>query len=113
MTSLATFAREPIAPHSAQFPLPAGPHATTADEEPSPPGVRPWNLRALTSATPRRNTTTPGVYDHQRQIQVTPEGRPHTLETDASADSVTNLDGDEGTSEDWKYDYCPDNPTGV
>ena len=28
-----------------------------------------------------------------------------------SADSATDLDGDEGKSEDWTYDFCPDEPS--
>jgi hypothetical protein len=51
-------------------------------------------------------------YDHDRQLAVTPDGRVITevIAGDPSADSVTDLDGDEGKSEDWKYDFCPDDP---
>jgi hypothetical protein len=28
----------------------------------------------------------------------------------ATANSVSDLDGDEGRSEDWTYDFCPDTP---
>jgi putative ATP-grasp target RiPP len=107
---LATFAREPLAPHSAQFPLPAGSHTSAPGETPSEPGTRPWNLRALTVAVSRQPAAIRGTYDPIRQILVTPEGRPHTVETAATANSVSNNDGDEGPSEDWTYDYTPDNP---
>lgn len=32
------------------------------------------------------------------------------MAADPSADSVSDLDGDEGKSEDWRYDFCPDDP---
>jgi hypothetical protein len=51
-------------------------------------------------------------YDHDRQLAVAVDGRLVTeiVAGDPSADSVTDLDGDEGKSEDWKYDFCPDEP---
>nr|CTQ98031.1 hypothetical protein [Kibdelosporangium sp. MJ126-NF4] len=36
-------------------------------------------------------------------------GVPLTI-TNATANKVTNNDGDEGPSEDFTYDYCPDAP---
>ena len=52
------------------------------------------------------------VYSHEHQLAVDGDGRPLILTgmADPSADSVTDGDGDEGRSEDWKYDFVPDNP---
>lgn len=47
------------------------------------------------------------VYDHARQVAVNCDGVPLTI-TAATANKVTNSDGDEGRSEDFTYDYCPD-----
>jgi len=51
-------------------------------------------------------------YDHDRQLAVTVDGRlmMEIVAGDPSADSNTDLDGDEGKSEDWTYDFCPDDP---
>lgn len=52
------------------------------------------------------------VYSHEHQLAVDRDGRPLILTgmADPSADSVTDGDGDERRSEDWKYDFVPDNP---
>jgi hypothetical protein len=52
-------------------------------------------------------------YDHDLQLALTLDGRPITeiIASDPSANSVTDLDGDEGKSEDWTYDFCPDDPS--
>lgn len=52
------------------------------------------------------------AYDHARQIAVNREGVPLTI-TDATAKKDTNKDGDEGPSEDFTYDYCPDHPAAI
>jgi hypothetical protein len=106
----AGFADDPIASHSGQFGLarPAGTLAAT--DAASPVGVRPWNLRGSQVMTGTRG----GIrvhgwgYDHDQQVAVGPDGLRVTGLVDATANSVTNLDGDEGTSEDWTYDFCPD-----
>lgn len=51
-------------------------------------------------------------YDHDRQLALTLDGRLMTeiIAADPTADSNTDLDGDEGKSEDWSYDFCPDDP---
>lgn len=50
-------------------------------------------------------------YDHERQIAVDLDGITlYELRMDPSANSVSNLDGDEGASEDWTYDFAPDAP---
>jgi len=51
-------------------------------------------------------------YDHDRQLAVTLDGHliVEIIAADPTADSNTDLDGDEGKSEDWVYDFCPDDP---
>jgi hypothetical protein len=51
-------------------------------------------------------------YDHDCQLALTLDGQRITeiIAGDPSADSVTDLDGDEGKSEDWTYDFWPDLP---
>ena len=51
-------------------------------------------------------------YDHVQQVALTLDGRRvvDIVAADPSANSVSDLDGDEGASEDWSYDFCPDNP---
>jgi putative ATP-grasp target RiPP len=103
------FEDDPIASHSAQFGL-ARPMDTPASQDaPSPVSVRPWNLRAVT-AVPHSRTVRMWRYDHDRQIAVTPDGQPITEIIDATAESRSNLDGDEGPNEDWTYDFHPDDP---
>jgi hypothetical protein len=51
------------------------------------------------------------IYDQVRQVAVSPDGGVLGADvTAATANSVSNLDGDEGPSEDWTYDFCPDQP---
>ncbi|MDQ3760728.1 MAG: hypothetical protein M3460_03255 [Actinomycetota bacterium] len=49
-------------------------------------------------------------YDHDHQVALTLDGRLITeiVAADPTANSVTDLDGDKGKSEDWTYDFCPD-----
>ncbi|MGH3829559.1 MAG: hypothetical protein ACRDRS_03760 [Pseudonocardiaceae bacterium] len=110
----AGFADDPIASHSARFGL-ARPMGTPVGHDvPSPVGVRPWNLRG--AQIMGRCGARPGAwcYDHDRQLALTLDGHLMTeiIAADPSADSVSDLDGDEGKSEDWTYDFCPDNPGG-
>ena len=55
------------------------------------------------------------TYCHAQQVVVDEWGRPLVLTgaADPTANSVTNGDGDEGRSEDWTYDFAPDNPQPV
>ncbi|QWF85800.1 hypothetical protein [Amycolatopsis sp. CA-230715] len=109
------FVNDPIASHSGQFGLARpedGPAGTT---RPSPTGVRPWNLRAAEPVAARaagRARLSGWRYDHDLQVAVTATGQPvsEIVAADPSADSVSHLDGDEGNSEDWRYDYYPDHP---
>lgn len=104
-----TFANDPFAPHSGQFPL-GRVNATKGNTDaPSEPGVRPWNLRRMTPVEAPAATAPVGVYDPQKQYSVTAAGVP-LVAAEPSANSVSNLDGDEGASEDWTYDFAPDSP---
>ncbi len=106
------FAADPVASHSGQFPL--GPTAGPADlSAPSAPGIRPWGLGGMRPAhqqgDPLRAVFT---YDHDRQIALDTAGKPLTM-AEPTANKVTSNDGDEGPSEDFTYDYCPDSPLPV
>lgn len=106
------FADDPIASHSAQFGL-ARPMGTPAGHDvPSAAGVRPWNLRGAQIMDRCGAALGAWCYDHRRQLALTLDGRLITeiIAADPSADSVTDLDGDEGKSEDRRYDFCPDTP---
>jgi putative ATP-grasp target RiPP len=106
------FANDPLASHSGQFGLARPTGAPIGSDEPSPDGVRPWNLRAAQRPGNQRTPLNGWRYDHDRQIAVATDGRPlaDVLAADATANSVSDLDGDEGRSEDWTYDFCPDQP---
>ncbi|MGQ0480415.1 MAG: putative ATP-grasp-modified RiPP [Pseudonocardia sp.] len=106
------FADDPLASHSGQFGLARPIGVPLGTDEPSPDGARPWNLRAAQPPQNQRMPLTGWRYDHDRQIAVAADGRPLTdvLAADATANSVSDLDGDEGRSEDWSYDFCPDQP---
>ncbi|MDI2032011.1 putative ATP-grasp-modified RiPP [Saccharopolyspora sp. TS4A08] len=104
-----TFAKDPFAPHSGQFPLGRVNETEGNADVPSEPDVRPWNLRRMTPVEMPAATGTAGVYDPQKQYAVTADGAP-VVAAEPSANSVSNLDGDEGASEDWTYDFAPDAP---
>ncbi|MGB6161938.1 MAG: hypothetical protein WCF33_18170 [Pseudonocardiaceae bacterium] len=110
----AGFADDPVASHSAQFGLGRPMGSPAGHDVPSVVGVRPWNLRG--ARVMDRGDTRLGVwrYDHDRQLALTLDGHLITeiVAADPSAGSVTDLDGDEGKSEDWKYDFCPDESGG-
>lgn len=106
-STLTRFADDPMASDSAQFPL--GRPIRTPDElaPSSRPGVRPWGLRAMRTLPKGCETTPAWSYDHDRQIAVGSDG--YALQM-ATANKVTNNDGDEGPSEDFTYDFAPDAP---
>jgi hypothetical protein len=114
MLEITRFADEPIASSSAQFPLarPFGARLDGADT-PSPVGVRPWNLRWLTpQSSASEGLPQDWAYDHERQVATDGNGQ-LLIDGDPSAKSVSNNDGDEGPSEDWSYDFAPDDPSQV
>lgn len=106
------FAADPVAAHSAQFPLGA-PFNRVSDDEPSRAAVRPWALRGM-EAQPNVPEAPPGVrFDHLTQTTVDASGRPLIESGPPTVKNKTNNDGDEGPSEDFSYDFCPDEPTPV
>ncbi|MGH3608130.1 MAG: hypothetical protein ACRDRD_08605 [Pseudonocardiaceae bacterium] len=108
----AGFADDPIASHSAQFGLCRPMGSPPGNDSPSPVGVRPWNLRGAQVMSGHGASPRNWRYDHDRQLALTLDGRLMTeiIAADPTADSNTDLDGDEGKSEDWSYDFCPDDP---
>lgn len=106
----AGFADDPVASHSAQFGL-GRPMGTPAGHDvPSAVGVRPWNLRGAQVMDSGGARLGAWRYDHDRQVAVTLDGRlmMDVVAATPTAESATDLDGDEGKSEDWTYDFCPD-----
>ena len=103
------FSADPVATHSGQFPTGRN-SAPISGSVPSAAEIRPWALRGMRPARqqgdPIRDVFS---YDHELQIAVTRDGVPLTI-SDATAIKNTNNDGDEGPSEDYTYDYCPDSP---
>lgn len=106
------FADDPIASHSAQFGLARSVGTPVGHDAPSPVGIRPWNLRGAQVMAYCGARLEGWCYDHTQQLALILDGRRvlDIVVADPSADSVTDLDGDEGKSEDWSYDFCPDNP---
>lgn len=108
---VAEFAADPVAPHSGQFPL--GRTSGAVDlSPPSPAGIRPWGLGGMRTARQQGDPVREAfTYDHDRQIAIDGKGR--TLPMAATAVKDTNNDGDEGPSEDYSYDFCPDSPYSI
>lgn len=104
------FADDPVASHSAQFGLGRPMGSPVGRDVPSSVGVRPWYLRGAQVMDGGGARLGAWRYDHARQIAVTFDGRlvREIVAAAPTAKSVTNLDGDEGKSEDWTYDFCPD-----
>jgi putative ATP-grasp target RiPP len=113
MTAVLTrFTEEPMASDSAQFPLARPMMTPESNDTPSPEAARPWGLRGM-DVPPNKGQKIAGWrYDHERQVAVNGDGVPlnETRMGPPTANSVTNLDGDEGVSEDWSYDFAPDAP---
>lgn len=107
------FAADPVASHSAQFPLGA-PFDRTSTDEPSRAEVRPWALRGM-QAQPSEPAMSARVvrYDHMTQTSVDETGRPLMEAGPPTVKNKTNLDGDEGPAEDFSYDFLPDEPLQV
>jgi len=103
---------DPVASASEQFGLARPRHAPPCRDVPSPVGVRPWGLRGMRRGAVAGRAVPAFEYSHEQQVAVDERGRPLIITgmADPSADSVTDGDGDEGRSEDWTYDFVPDNP---
>lgn len=103
---------DPVASSSEQFGLSRSPLDPPCHDRPSAVGVRPWGLRGMRRGAVTGRAVPEFVYSHEQQLAVDAAGRPLIVTgmADPSADSVTDGDGDEGRSEDWTYDFVPDNP---
>jgi putative ATP-grasp target RiPP len=103
---------DPVASGGEQFGLTRPRHAPLCHDVPSAVGVRPWGLRGMRRGTVTGRAAPEFVYSHEQQLAVDAGGQPLIVTgmADPSADSVTDGDGDEGRSEDWIYDFVPDNP---
>src|ERR1700759_1790308 len=102
------FADDPIAPHSAQFPL--GRIDGRTDATPSDPTVRPWGLRGMRPARQQGDPVRATFhYDHGTQTARDETGRT-LVAAEPTANKASSNDGDEGPSEDFTYDFCPDCP---
>lgn len=104
------FSQDPVASHSARFPLALPSSTRSADCVPSPAEVRPWNLRAMRTPLGAGHPLPEWRYDHEQQVAVDLNGRTFVEAYDPTANSVTDNDGDEGRSEDWSHDFAPDAP---
>ena len=105
---------DPLAGASARFPT-ARPHGLPPSmASPSVPGVRPWGLRhARVDGSGTHTIVVAGWrYDPRRQVAVDAAGTPITAGSPTAVKNTSN-DGDEGPSEDFSYDFCPDEPGGV
>jgi putative ATP-grasp target RiPP len=108
--ALVGFTDDPIAPHSAQFPLGriGGPPDHSVASEPN---VRPWGLGGMRPARQQGDPVRAAShYDHATQTAIDGTGRT-LVAADPTANKVSSSDGDEGPSEDFTYDFCPDDPT--
>jgi putative ATP-grasp target RiPP len=106
------FATDPFADHSARFPMSrTNPPVSLA--VPSEPAIRPWGLRGMRPARQQGDPVREQfAYDHDLQLAVDGKGR-MLLSAAPTAVKQSNNDGDEGPSEDWKNDFCPDSPYSV
>jgi putative ATP-grasp target RiPP len=106
------FAADPFADHSARFPLTRA-NPVVSNATPSEPAVRPWGLRGMRPARQQGDPIRDAFsYDHVRQVAVDRKGR-LLVNAAPTAEKQSNNDGDEGPSEDWKNDFCPDSPYSV
>lgn len=106
------FAADPFADHSARFPL-SRTSPPVSDSAPSEPTIRPWGLRGMRPAAQQGDPVREVfAYDHNAQLAVDKRGR---LLVNAAPTAIkqTDNDGDEGPSEDFQNDFCPDSPYSV
>jgi putative ATP-grasp target RiPP len=103
---------DPVASGSEQFGLSRSRHDPPCPDLRSPAGMRPWGLRGMRRVAATGRAVPKFAYSHEQQVAVDEHGRPLILTgaADPTAHSVTDGDGDEGRSEDWTYDFVPDNP---
>lgn len=104
---------DPIASASGQFPLGAPSGTPSAEDVPSPVGLRPWGLRNLTVSDRAKDgeSTTVTRFDHERQLAVDASGVPLIAVGPPTAHTTASTDGEDGpSSEDWINDFHPDEP---
>jgi len=106
---MALYRGDPLASVTAQFPLAPSPFEVIPDGgTPSGPVTRPWGLRWL-RPTPAR---VPPAYRYcpARQLAVSADdsGRLWMDSDGKEWSSITELDGDEGKSEDYGWDTTGD-----
>jgi hypothetical protein len=105
-----TFTDDPLAPPSGQFAL-ARPGLAPSDDPACPSGrtTRPFGLRFVSTAPSMR--IDPYCYSPKLQMSVTSDVPPIPV-IDATPtmewSTITHNDGDEGPSEEFGNDYCPD-----
>jgi putative ATP-grasp target RiPP len=100
-----------LASASEQFGLGRPPGLPVASAGPSSREIRPWGLRRLVRPVATVPLPAGLRYDPVRQVLVDGSGNRFVdVRGDASAESVSDVDGDEGRSEDWRYDFAPDDP---
>lgn len=76
-------------------------------------GLRPWGLSWSRPARRCGEVLREAYrYDHSRQIAVDSNGTP-LISAEPTVNEVSSDDGDEGPSEDYTYDYCPDSPAAI
>jgi putative ATP-grasp target RiPP len=106
------FAADPFADHSARFPM-SRTNPPVSDAAPSSPAIRPWGLQGMRPARQQGDPVREVfAYDHDLQVAVDGQGR-LLLNAGPTAEKQSDNDGDEGPSEDWKNDFCPDSPYSV
>lgn len=106
--TITAFAFDPVASHSAQFPL-ARPLANSESSEGERDGVLPWGLRGLRPGPDPMDGVPNWHYDHTRQVALDDQDEP--LHEIHMATTSTSLDGSGGKSEDWSAkDFMPDVP---
>lgn len=111
-TAIDVFAADPFADHSARFPL-SRTSPPVSDAAPSEPAIRPWGLCGMRPAAQQSDPVREVfAYDHDLQVAVDDRGR---LLVNAAPTAIkqTDNDGDEGPSEDFQNDFCPDSPYSV
>jgi putative ATP-grasp target RiPP len=116
MATTNEFTDPPLASVSGQFSLTApttGESSSSADVLPLV-DTRPWGLRDLVPASSGA-TLPPMRYDHDRQLTVLDDGSGRAfidvVSGPPTAPTTQTVDGeDPPSSEDWKNDFCPDDP---
>lgn len=108
------FLDDPFASVSAQFALAAPAMTPPSVDRPSEVGLRPWGLRDLRSSSEAPASVPEGRYSGELQMFVDRAGLPliagERMDV-PTAKTTSKVDGEDGpSSEDWKNDFCGDDP---